>query len=256
MFTNVMVATWSNGRSSLFSAGAWSKTIVIVTLMTLWVICLAVCAMSTIDFVFIVELPPSLPFKFCVFTSQMDLFATNHLSITFKWHHYCIEMYLGRCTLAHPASDLPASASGIRSAMPSESLVLEYASISAGGRVIQSLTSDTYSHSTWSLHNPFAISLWGSEEKARHSPAVTLMDGMNPGECWALHGDFGQIGIQFMGAVRLSSLVVGHANISSTASAPKKFVLWGLKSTDNSLCDTPGDEGILTWAAPKFGPRY
>ena len=55
--------------------------------------------------------------------------------------------------------------------------------------------------------------------------------------------------IQARGAVRN----MGHANISSTASAPKKLILWGLKPTNSNLYtmsldgDTP---------SPNFGLGY
>src|SRR6267142_994185 len=248
------VATRSNVQSSQVQSptGAWStgrlRTIVIVSFATLvWVFCLAFCAMST-DFVFNVEPPASLPFKFRVFTSQMDFFAGSHLSTTFKWWHYHIEVHFGQCPLAHPVSEPQASASGTWSTMPSP--ILKYASIFAGGRVIETLTSETYSSP--SVHNLFAIFSQLSRENSKNSPTVALSDGMEPGECWALHGNFGQIGIQFTCPIRLSSLVVRHANVSS-ASALKKLVLWGLKYTDNGLCDMLGDEGIR---APDFGPGH
>ena len=193
--------------------------------------------MST-DFAFNIKPPPSLPFEFRVFTSQMDFFASNRLPTMFKWRHYHIEVLFGQRQL------LPAD-SKISSATPSP--ILEYASISAGGRVIKTLTSETYLPP--SLRNLFGI----SREISKHPPEVALTDGIEPGECWPLRGDFGQIGIQFTHAIRLSSVVVGHANITSIASSPKRLVLWGLTSTDNSLCDTSGDMGIT---APNFGPGY
>lgn len=234
------VATWSNEGSSQvqFPAGAWtrtrSRTMVIVSFTTLWVICMAFCAMST-DFVFNVEPPPSLPFEFRVFTSRMDFFASNRLPTIFKWRHYHIEVFFGRRQPVHPTSP-----------------ILEYASISTGGKVIETLTSETYLPS--SLLNPLAIFSRVSRD-SKHSPAIALTDGIEPGECWALRGDSGQIGIQFTRAIRLSSLVVGHASVplASMTSAPKKLVLWGLKSADTGLCDTLINEGIPT---PNFGPGY
>jgi hypothetical protein len=254
MFTTGSVATQSNAQSSQVQspAGAWSTgrigTVVVVSFTTLWVFCLAFGAMST-DFVFNVEPPPSLPFEFRVFTSRMDLFADNRLPTSFKWRHYHIEAHFGRRPLAQPASEPQAPALGTRSTAPSP--VLEYASIEAGGKVINTLTSETYSPPT--VRNPFAIISRASRENLKHLPALALSDGMELGECWAFHGDSGQIGIQFTRPIRLSSLVVGHVNVPSATSAPKKLVLWGLKSTDNGLCDTLGDDGIRT---PDFGPGY
>ena len=76
------------------------------------------------------------------------------------------------------------------------------------------------------------------------------MEGLELGQCWAFHGDVGQLGIQLTHSIRASSLVVGHANISSTASAPKKFVLWGLKPANSSLCTVLWDVDI---PSPDFG---
>jgi len=234
MFTSM--ARSNEGSSQVQSlASAWSRITVIVSFTTLWVTCLAFCAMST-DFAFNVEPPPSFPFEFRVFTSRMDLFASNRHPTTFKWRHYHIEVFFGRRQLAYG---------------PASSPILEYASISAGGKVIEALTSETYLPSSFS--NSFAIFSRVSRENSKHSPTVALTDGTEPGECWALRGDFGQIGIQFTRAILLSSLVVAHPNVPSTASAPKKLVLWGLKPTDNGPCDTLGDEGI---PSPDFGPGY
>ena len=245
MFTSV--ATWSNEGSTQVQSpvGPWSRTIVVASIMTLWVICLSFCAMST-DFAFNVEPPSLVPFEFCVYTSQMDFFASNRFPNTFKWRNYHIEVLFERRQLTH------ATAFGNMSTISSP--ILEYASISAGGRVIDTLTSATYFPS--SLPNPFAI-FSGDSEKSKHSPAVVLTDGMEPGECWALRGDFGQIAIQFTHAINLTSLVVGHAilPLKSMTSAPKELVLWGLKPAADDLCDTDtfGDKGIRT---PDFGPGY
>ena len=168
--------------------------------------------MST-DFAFNIKPPPSVPFKFCVFTSQMDFFASNLLLTTFKWWHYHVEVLIKQCQSTVPSPGSPIL----------ESPILEYPSISAGGRVIETLTSGIYSPP--SIHNLFTIFSRVSRENLKHSPAVALTNGMEPGGCWALHRDFRQIGIQFTHAIHLSSLVVGHASILSAASAPKKLVL-------------------------------
>jgi Sad1 / UNC-like C-terminal len=76
-----------------------------------------------------------------------------------------------------------------------------------------------------------------------HLPAFALTDGIGPGQCWAFHGDSGQLGIQLAKAIRMSALTVGHTNMSSTASAPKGLVLWGLKDIDSDVCATFGGMG-------------
>ncbi len=188
--------------------------------------------MST-DFVFDVSPPSSLklPFEFRVFTSRLDVFASNRLPITFTWGHYHVEAYFGRRPRPEPVS----------------SAIVDYASLSAGGRTVKALTSATYSLTQRNLYGIF------SKAENDHSPAVALMEGLEPGQCWAFHRDVGQLGIQFTHAIRVSSLVVGHANISSTASAPKKLVLWGLKPTNSNLCMVRQD---VDTPSPDFGFGY
>ena len=216
---------------------SWSKAVAVVSfarIATLWAICVALCAIST-DFVFDVSPPPSLklPFEFRVFTSRLDIFSSNRLPTTFTWGHYHVEASFGRCP--HPESVSPA--------------IIDYASLSSGGTTVEALTSATYSLTQRKLYGIFSPKV-GKD----HSPAVALMEGLEPGQCWAFHGDSGQLGIQLTHAIRISSLVVGHANLSSTASAPKKLVLWGLKPTSNSdLCTALQD---VDTTSPDFGFGY
>ena len=172
--------------------------------------------MST-DFAFDVSPPSSLklPFEFRVFTSRLDTFSGNRLPTTITWGSYHVEASFGRRPRPEPVS----------------SAIIDYASLSAGGITVKALTSATYSLTRRKLYGIFSPKV-GKD----HSPAVALMEGLEPGQCWAFHGGAGQLGIQLTHAIRVSSLVVGHANISSTASAPKKLVLWGLKPTNSDLC--------------------
>lgn len=188
--------------------------------------------MST-DFAFDVSPPPSfkLPFEFRVFTSRLDIFSSNRLPTTFTWGHYHVEAYFGR----RPRPDTVSSA------------IVDYASLSAGGRTVEALTSVTYSLTRRNLYRIF------SKVRKDHSPAVALMEGLEPGQCWAFRGDTGQLGIRLAHAIRVSSLVVGHANISSTDSAPKKIVLWGLEPTNSNLCT--GLQDVDT-PSPDFGSGY
>jgi hypothetical protein len=127
------------------------------------------------------------------------------------------------------------------------SAIVDYASLSAGGRTVKALTSATYSLTPRNIYGIF------SKAKVDHSPAVALTEGLEPGQCWAFCGDVGQLGIQLTQAIRVSSLVVGHANTSSTASAPKKLVLWGLKPSNSSLCMVAQD---VDTPSPDFGVGY
>ena len=194
---------------------------------------MAFCAAST-DFVFDVSPPPSLPFEFCIFTSQLDIFGSSRLPTTFKWGQYHIELYFGQ----HPCL-----ASG-----PLEPPILEYASLSMGGSLIKTLTSATYSPPSRKCY-----AIFSQVAREDHSPALMLTEGLEPGQCWAFHRDAGQLGIQLTQAIHVSSLVVGHMNMSSTTSAPKKVILWGLKPVNSDVCIALGDVGALT---PNFGSRY
>lgn len=220
----------NEGATSSFVS--WVKSIVIVSLTTLWVICVAYCALST-NFALIIEPPPSLPFEFRIFLSHLDSFASSRLPTTFTWGQYNIEVYVGR----RPR--------------PMLTPVRDYASLSAGGGTIEALTSAAYFPPSTS-HSSGKFSWWGRPKKPDNSPALALADGIKPGECWAFCGDTGQLGIQLTHAIRVSHLTVGHQD-QITTSAPKNLILWGLKPADSELCVTSGGVGTPT---PEFGPGY
>ena len=189
------------------------------------------------DFVF--ELSPTrpLPFTFRFFTtrfqSQFDVFISSHIPTTFTWGPYHIEYRFGAYPISSPILDYGQ----------------EYGSLSAGSKIVEELTSATYSppiHNGWK-----SIFLWGA--RVRHSPDLALTDGMEPGQCWLFHGASGQLGIQLARAIQVSALAVGHGNSSSMTSAPKDLILWGLKPIDSDFCTTLGDMG-----EPKqnFGSGY
>ncbi|KAI0281521.1 hypothetical protein BC826DRAFT_894641, partial [Russula brevipes] len=126
----------------------------------------------------------------------------------------------------------------------------DYASLSAGGRIIESLTSATYSPSRRGIWTH----MFSSGSRPDHSPAIALMEGMQPGQCWAFRGDSGQLGIHLPQAIRVSALTVGYADLSSTISAPKRLVLWGLKPVTSDYCTALGDVDIPN--QPDFGTGY
>ena len=189
--------------------------------MTLLVICVAPCVLST-DFALTVKLPPSLPFKYHALSS--------HLPTTFTRGQYSIKVSVG-CRLC-----------------PMLTPIRDYASLSAGGRTIEALTSATYSPAG-------AISLF-SWLGSGNSPELALTDGMEPGQCWAFHGETGQLGIQLNDSIRASHLTVGHQSKSSRTSAPKNLILWGLKPADSELCGASGGVGDIGTPTPDFGSGY
>jgi Sad1 / UNC-like C-terminal len=95
-----------------------------------------------------------------------------------------------------------------------------------------------------------------ARELTAESLALTLTDGMEPGQCWAFCGDAGQLGIQLTHAIRVSHLTVGHQSKFPTTSAPKNLILWGLKPADSELCTTLGDVGGVGAPTPDFGSGY
>ncbi|KAI9444400.1 hypothetical protein BJY52DRAFT_1128238, partial [Lactarius psammicola] len=111
----------------------------------------------------------------------------------------------------------------------------DYASLSVGGKAIEALTSVTYSPS---VRKDYVVlkCIFSRDPRVDHSPAATLTDGIEPRQCWAFHGDSRQLGIQLAKAIRVSALTVGHTNMSSTSSAPKGLVLWGLKPVGSDFC--------------------
>ena len=212
---------------------SWVKAITVVSLMTLLVICVAACALS-MDFALTVE--PPLPFGFWIFSNRLDIFASSCLPTTFTWGWYHFEIYIGRRPrpmLAH---------------------VRDYASLSAGGRTIEALTSVAYTPPSPSHY--LVLLSWLGRGRRENSPALTLTDGMEPGQCWAVRGDAGQLGIQLTHPIRVSHLTVGHQSKLPTTSAPKNLVLWGLKPDDSELCTTPGSVGNVGTPTPDFGSGY
>ena len=79
------------------------------------------------------------------------------------------------------------------------------------------------------------------------------MDGMELGQCWPFRGVSGQLGIQLAQPIQVVALAVGHADTPSATSAPKDFVLWGLKPIDSDFCMALGDVGT---PKPNLGSGY
>src|SRR6266478_7571777 len=213
---------------------SWVKAIIVISLMTLCVICVASCALST-DFALTVEPPPSLPFEFRIFSNRLDIFATSRLPTTFTWGRYNIEVYVGRRPRPRPML----------------TPVRDHASLSAGGRTIEALTSAAYFPPSPSRYSV----LFSWLGRRGNSPALALTDGMEPGQCLAFCGDTGQLGIQFTHPIRVSHLTVGYQSKSPTTSAPKTLILWGLKPAESELCFTSGVGDIGT-PTPDFGSGY
>jgi SUN domain-containing protein 1/2 len=148
------------------------------------------------------------------------------------WGDYHIEYHLGAYPVPPPGFD------------DSQ----EYGSLSAGSKIIEELTSMTYSPSSYSWISIF----WPSARETR-SPDLVLTDDMEPGQCWPFRGASGQLGIQLSHAVHVLALTVGHGDISSAPSAPKDIALWGLKPINSDFCATLEEIGT---PKPNLGSGY
>ena len=158
-------------------------------------------------------------------------------TFTFTWGQYDVEFFvMHRPRPVHVISPL-----------------LEYASLSAGGRIIKTLTSATYSPPSSGHYKLVSRKDPKQTLGEIQTPALALTDGMEPGQCWAFSGDAGQLGIQFTHAIHVSYLTVGYPSTSRTTSAPKTLILWGLKPTDSEGCTALEDIGPF---APDFGSGY
>jgi len=170
-----------------------------------------------------------------LFTTRFNVLVGNHVPTILTWGSYHIEYHFGAYPIPSPIFD-----SG-----------QEYGSLSAGSKIIEELTSATYSPP--SRNGWRSIFLHGA--RVTRSPDLALMDGMEPGQCWPFHGSSGQLGIQFPQAIQVLALIVGHGarDTSSTTSAPKELALWGLKPINDKFCTALGDMDI-----PKrnFGSGY
>jgi len=200
---------------------SWPAIIALVSCIAMSII----FALST-DFALNISLQHFLPFSFRIFTSRLDVFADSRLPTQFMWGRYNVELRLG----PNDSNDALVH-------------VLDYASPSSGSRIIESLTSTTYSPSHRSGYAMWTR-MFSPGSGPDHSPAIALTEGMQPGQCWAFHGDSGQLGIQLPQAIRVSALTVGHANVSSAISAPKELVLWGLKPAASDFCTALGDVDV------------
>jgi len=109
----------------------------------------------------------------------------------------------------------------------------DYALFTSGGRVIRSLTSQTYEPHPLSRSRA-ALSWITGASAPRGRPAVTaLHPDTAPGSCWPFEGQRGQIGIQLSRRVVPSDITIEHisrdvALDGDVSSAPKDFEVWAV----------------------------
>jgi len=99
----------------------------------------------------------------------------------------------------------------------------DYAALSSGGRIIHVLTS--HALRPWTLLN------WATGSMTA-SPDIVLTPGAMPGQCFAFAGHHGTVAIQLGMPIVPSSFSLDHISPGlalNFGSAPKNFVVWGLK---------------------------
>lgn len=126
----------------------------------------------------------------------------------------------------------------------------DYAQYSAGGRVIPALTSPTHElrlggenvQSVLSmLQSLLPIPAWPGQKSGSYAvrgrmPVVALHHDNSPGMCWPFSGTHGQLGIQLVRKVRVSSITIDHLPavlaLDGLTSAPRDMEAWGILETD------------------------
>ncbi|KAG0234844.1 hypothetical protein BGW42_006121 [Actinomortierella wolfii] len=119
----------------------------------------------------------------------------------------------------------------------------DYALFSAGGRIIPKLTSPIYSLSSLmsliSEHITHAFD-FVLRPAGWMPPEFAIRPGTTPGECWAIYGSDGQLGIRLARHIFPTAVTVEHADrrvVYDMKSAPKDFEVWGIPATDDSADD-------------------
>ncbi|KAJ8037644.1 SUN domain-containing protein 1 [Holothuria leucospilota] len=116
--------------------------------------------------------------------------------------------------------------------------MVDYALESAGGSIVSTRCSETYTSKT-ALLSIFGIPLW----YVTNSPRTVIQPDVHPGNCWAFKGAIGFLVIQLSDTIKPTGFTMEHIpkSLSPTGnitSAPKNFSVWSL----NDEYDT---EGVL-----------
>ncbi|KAG0313963.1 hypothetical protein BGZ99_008457 [Dissophora globulifera] len=118
----------------------------------------------------------------------------------------------------------------------------DYALFSAGGRIIPRLTSPSY-------HPEISPTFWGRlglqyivPSPRREKPAdKAIQPDMHSGECWAMEGQDGQLGIRLARKIVVSEVTIEHADPSVVLdmnSAPREVEVWGLRADEDRAPET------------------
>uniref|UniRef100_A0A4X2K3V5 Sad1 and UNC84 domain containing 2 n=1 Tax=Vombatus ursinus TaxID=29139 RepID=A0A4X2K3V5_VOMUR len=112
--------------------------------------------------------------------------------------------------------------------------LVDYALESSGASIISTRCSETYDTKT-ALLSLFGIPLWYYSQ----SPRAILQPDVYPGNCWAFRGPQGFAVIRLSARIHLTAVTLEHvpkalSPISNIPSAPKDFVILGLKEESQS----------------------
>lgn len=109
----------------------------------------------------------------------------------------------------------------------------DFALYTAGGRVIPSLTSPSYEIRPSTLSGSILAKLTGSGIIRGKAPVTALHHDISTGQCWAINGSSGQLGILLSRTIYPTDITVEHASKDvalDVSSAPKNFEAWGVVS--------------------------
>ncbi|KAF9187767.1 hypothetical protein BGZ51_001051 [Haplosporangium sp. Z 767] len=109
----------------------------------------------------------------------------------------------------------------------------DYALHSAGGRIIPKLTSPSYNHNM----RPTWFGRWVGQYLVRNprqsNPVSKVIEpGLGAGECWAMGGQEGQVGIRLARKIIVTEVTVEHADPSvafDAGTAPREIEIWSLR---------------------------
>lgn len=114
----------------------------------------------------------------------------------------------------------------------------DFALYTAGGRVIPSLTSPSYEIRPSSFSGSILARLTGSGIIRGKAPVTALHPDISTGQCWAINGPSGQLGILLSRRIYPSDITVEHASKDvalDVSSAPRNFEAWGIVSDPTDL---------------------
>ncbi|KAI9448501.1 hypothetical protein H4582DRAFT_1803249 [Lactarius indigo] len=135
----------------------------------------------------------------------------------------------------------------------------DYANVALGARSIPGLTSPLYSPPLCLDMTHVDRTFWKSfsPRPIIHPPEMALSGSNKPGQCWVFAGHSGQLGIQLLVPVQVTSFMIERTwDKSFVESAPRNVVLWGLVPMDGTGPDPLMHNTSLNPLQPQFGTSH